>query len=215
MKNSKIKLFQVSFILLFLIFSCGKKKIKQEMSNDTLINKTIDPQEYKVNQKTSVLTWVGRKVSSGHNGTIMLKDGYLNVSADGIIDGEFNIDMNSISVSDLQGGGKASLERHLKNDDFFSVNDFPLSKISFRSNKNYIRNNQLDLDAALTIKNITHPINFTATIIEVSPKLKLKADLVFDRSLYDVKYGSGKFFENLGDRLILDEVQIGVDLEFN
>ena len=174
MKNSKIKLFQTLFILMFLIFSCGKKKIKQEMSIDTVNNKTINPQEYKVNQNTSVLTWVGRKVFSGHNGTIMLKDGYLNVSTDGIIDGEFNIDMNSISVSDLQGGGKASLERHLKNEDFFSVNDFPLSKISFRSNKNHIINNQLDLDAALTIKNITHPINFTATIIEVSPKLKLK-----------------------------------------
>ena len=39
----------------------------------------------------------------------MLKDGYLNVSADGIIEGEFIIDMNSISVSD-SGGGKASLK---------------------------------------------------------------------------------------------------------
>ena len=215
MQKSNIKLFQALFILLFLIFSCSKKKIKQDMNNDTVINKTINPQEYKVNQNTSVLTWVGRKVSSGHNGTIMLKNGYLNVSTDGIIDGEFNIDMNSISVSDLQGGGKASLERHLKNEDFFSVNDFPLSNISFHSNKDQIINNQVDLDASLTIKNITHPINFTATIIEVSPKLKLKADLVFDRSLYDVKYGSGKFFENLGDRLILDDIQIGVDLEFN
>ena len=129
MQKSNIKLFQALFILLFLIFSCSKKKIKQDMNNDTVINKTINPQEYKVNQNTSVLTWVGRKISSGHNGTIMLKDGYVNVSTDGIIDGEFNIDMNSISVSDLQGGGKASLERHLKNEDFFSVNDFPLSKL--------------------------------------------------------------------------------------
>ena len=65
--------------------------------------------------------------------------------------------MNSISVSDLQGGGKASLERHLKNEDFFNVNDFPLSKISFRSNKDHIINNQLDLDAALTIKKLLTP----------------------------------------------------------
>ena len=67
----------------------------------------------------------------------------------------------------------------------------------------------------MTIKDITHPLKFTAKIIEVSPKLKIESDLVFDRSLYDVRYGSGKFFENLGDRLILDEIQIGVDLEFN
>ena len=39
--------------------------------------------------------------------------------------------------------------------------------------------------------------------------------MVFDRSIYDVRYGSGKFFENLGDRLILDEVQVGATLIFN
>jgi len=139
----------------------------------------------------------------------------LHVSADGIIEGEFIIDMNSISVSDLQGGAKASLERHLKNEDFFSVNDFPVAKIVFKANKKNIIKNQLDLNAQLTIKDITHPLKFTAKIIEVSPKLKIESDLVFDRSLYDVRYGSGKFFENLGDRLILDEIQIGVDLEFN
>ena len=64
----------------------------------------------------------------------------------------------------------------------------------------------------LTIKKITHPIDFSAEIIEVKPFLKAKASLVFDRSKYDVRYGSGKFFENLGDRLILDEVNVTVDL---
>ena len=67
----------------------------------------------------------------------------------------------------------------------------------------------------LTIKNITHPLEFNAQIFETSPKLKINADMVFDRSIYDVRYGSGKFFENLGDRLILDEVQVGATLIFN
>ena len=214
MQKSKIRLIQTYSILAFLIFSCSKKEVNQGSKNEAIINKTINPREYKVNQNTSLLTWIGKKVSSGHNGTIMLKDGYLNVRPDGSIDGKFNIDMNSISVSDLQGRGKASLERHLKNEDFFSVDDFPFSYIEFRSNKSHIINNQVDLMASLTIKNITHPLKFTAKIIEVSPKLKINADLVFDRSIYDVKYGSGKFFENLGDRLILDEIPIGVDLEF-
>ena len=215
MQKSKIRLIQIYSILAFLIFSCSKKEVKQSSKNEATINKIINPRQYKANHNTSLLTWIGRKVSSGHNGTIMLKEGYLNVKPDGSIDGKFNIDMNSISVSDLQGRGKTSLEKHLKNEDFFSVNDFPFSYIEFTSNKVHIINNQVDLVASLTIKNITHPLKFTAKIIEVSPKLKINADLVFDRSLYDVKYGSGKFFENLGDRLILDEIPIGVDLEFN
>lgn len=212
---SKIKFFPISFILLFLMFSCSKEEVKQLSNQRNIVSKIINPSKYIANPKTSVLTWIGKKVSSGHNGTVLLSDGFLNVSADGSIHGEFNIDMNSISVLDLQGRGKAGLERHLKNEDFFSVEDFPLSNIIFRSNKNQIINNQIDLQASLTIKNFTHPLNFTATIIEVSPKLKLNADIIFDRSLYEVKYGSGKFFDNLGDRLILDEIQIGVDLEFN
>ena len=36
--------------------------------------------------------------------------------------------------------------------------------------------------------------------------------LTFDRTKYDVTYRSGNFFENLGDRLILDEVELVVDL---
>ena len=38
------------------------------------------------------------------------------------------------------------------------------------------------------------------------------ANLTFDRTKYDVTYRSGNFFENLGDRLILDEVELLVDL---
>ena len=217
MHMKKFKIFSKLAILLFFVLSCSKKElkdVKQVSKQEAVTNKIINPNKYIANQKASVLSWIGRKVSSGHDGTIMLKDGYLNVSANGIIEGEFNIDMNSISVSDLQGGSKASLERHLKNEDFFSVDDFPLAKIVFKANKKDIIKNQLDLNAELTIKNITHPLKFTAEIIDVSPNLKIKSDLIFDRSLYDVRYGSGKFFENLGDRLILDEIQIGVDLEF-
>ena len=123
--------------------------------------------------------------------------------------------MNSIDVASLEGGRKASLMNHLKSQDFFGVDKFSTASITFQSNQSKIKNNQLDLNAFLTIKKITHPIDFSAEIIEVKPSLKAKASLVFDRSKYDVRYGSGKFFENLGDRLILDEVNVTVDLHFN
>ena len=40
----------------------------------------------------------------------------------------------------------------------------------------------------------------------------MKAKLVFDRSKYDVRYGSGSFFENLGDKLILDDIELEATL---
>ena len=42
-----------------------------------------------------------------------------------------------------------------------------------------------------------------------------EANLVFDRSKYDVRFRSGTFFENLGDKLIYDDIIIETKLVFN
>ena len=72
--------------------------------------------------------------------------------------------------------------------------------------------NLLGFDGDLTIKNISHPISFTANISESEGKIIAQSSLVFDRSIYDVKYGSGTFFEDLGDYLILDDINLEVTL---
>ena len=210
-----MKLSKIIFTFLFLVISCSQKKEKVDKPQTLVKELNILPGNYTADVEATKLTWVGRKISSGHDGTIDLKDGSLNIGDDGQINGKFNIDMSSISVSDLQGGGKKSLERHLKNEDFFDVNNFPIATLEFSSRTENIIANKLSLASELTVKNITNPLKFSAQIIEASPQLKIKADIVFDRSIYDVRYGSGKFFENLGDRLILDEVQIGAILLFN
>ena len=64
----------------------------------------------------------------------------------------------------------------------------------------------------MTIKDITNPISFNATLIESSPYLKANAILSFDRSKYDVRFRSGSFFENLGDKLILDDIDVNIKL---
>jgi polyisoprenoid-binding protein YceI len=70
----------------------------------------------------------------------------------------------------------------------------------------------LGFDGDLTIKNISHPISFTANISESEGKIIAQSSLVFDRSIYNVKYGSGTFFEDLGDYLILDDINLEVTL---
>ena len=210
-----MKLSKIIFTFLFLVVSCSQKKEKVDKPQTSVKELNILPGNYIADVEATQLTWIGRKISSGHDGTIDLKDGSLNIGDDGQINGKFNIDMSTISVSDLQGGGKKSLERHLKNEDFFDVNNFPIATLEFSSRTENIIKNKLSLASELTVKNITNPLKFSAQIIEASPQLKIKADIVFDRSIYDVRYGSGKFFENLGDRLILDEVQIGAILFFN
>jgi hypothetical protein len=40
------------------------------------------------------------------------------------------------------------------------------------------------------------------------------ADLEIDRTVWNVRYGSGKFFKNLGDKVIADKIKLSVKLQF-
>ena len=98
--------------------------------------------------------------------------------------------------------------------DFFDVEISPTAYITFQSTKKPNKKKKINLDGELTIKDITHPLSFTADLLNTKPYLTAKAILSFDRSKYDVRFRSGKFFENLGDKLILDDVDIEVILVF-
>jgi hypothetical protein len=61
----------------------------------------------------------------------------------------------------------------------------------------------------LTIKTFTHPVEFEM----LNSNDGWKANLVFDRSKYEVKFRSGTFFENLGDKLIYDDIELAINLK--
>jgi hypothetical protein len=39
-------------------------------------------------------------------------------------------------------------------------------------------------------------------------------NLSIDRTKYNVRYGSGSFFDNLGDKTIYDEFNLAINLKF-
>ena len=61
----------------------------------------------------------------------------------------------------------------------------------------------------LTIKGITKPITFDVSVYGS----KATATLKDESTKNDVKYGSGSFFDNLGDKTIYDEFDLVVDLQ--
>ena len=162
----------------------------------------------------SNLTWKGQKaIGDSHTGNIEIKSGNIIIDKKGKVIGNIIIDMTTIKNTDQEGEWKSKLEGHLKSDEFFSIDKFQISKLDFQSVK---RNGDLlEFDGNLTIKNISHPISFTANISESEEKIVAQSSLVFDRSKYNVKYGSGTFFEDLGDYLILDDINIDVTLAIN
>jgi hypothetical protein len=62
----------------------------------------------------------------------------------------------------------------------------------------------------LTIKNSTHPVAFDITVNGNTATTAFKVD----RTKYDIKYGSGSFFDNLGDKAISDDFELAVALKF-
>lgn len=165
-------------------------------------------QSYNVDVNSSTVKWHGKKVTGEHFGTIKLKSGSFEVKDNKIASGMFSIDMTSLVNTDIEDAGyKAKLEGHLKSDDFFGVEKFPTAKLVVKSSSVFT-NNVATVKADLTIKGITNPVEF-----EVHKEAaNFKTELVIDRSKYDVKYGSGKFFDGLGDKMIYDEFTLSVVL---
>jgi polyisoprenoid-binding protein YceI len=162
----------------------------------------------KVEVKNSTIEWKGEKVVGSHQGTITLKSSELIFQENMLKGGNFTMDMTTILCADLSGEYKEKLEGHLKSDDFFSVSNFPTSKIVI-TKVNKSSDDNYNINAKLTIKGITQNINFIAKVTAKN----LSATITIDRTKFNVKYGSGNFFENLGDNMIYDDFEIKVNLE--
>ena len=165
----------------------------------------------KINPATSAVKWVGKKVTGQHDGSIGVKDGQLQFKKGALIGGNVSIDMSSIKVLDLQGESAGKLEGHLKSDDFFSVGSYPTATLIILDTKDKGKG-LYDVKANLTIKGITKAVEFPATVISYGKGYKATANIIIDRAQYEVKYGSGKFFDNLGDKTIYDNFELAVSL---
>jgi len=64
----------------------------------------------------------------------------------------------------------------------------------------------------LTIKGITHPISFAADVNVNGKNFLATAKIKIDRTKWDIKYNSGNYFKDLGDKLILDEIEFDIFL---
>lgn len=167
-------------------------------------------QNKKINVETSQIDWVGRKVTGAHSGTLKFNAGTLVMDGKKLKGGSFEVDMTSITVTDLQPGkGKEKLEGHLKNDDFFGVDKFATAKLDFKTIADKGDSNYT-VTADLTIKDISHPVTFDIAVTDSRARTSFKVD----RTKYDIKYGSGSFFDNLGDRAINDEFELTVVLYY-
>ena len=177
----------------------------------TLFSFTPGANGLKVNTSLSTVNWTGYKVTGKHHGLINLKSGELQFQDNKLVGGDFTIDMTSISCLDMTGDYADKLVNHLKSDDFFGVASFPTAQ--FKISQAVPQGNGLyKLIGKLTVKGTTKDVRFNAQIKEENGVKVANAQIKLDRADFNVKYGSGSFFDNLGDKTIYDEFDLDVKI---
>ena len=160
----------------------------------------------KLHLQASNLQWEAKKVvGAGHKGTLTFSSGEFTYKNNELVGGSFVVDMNTLTVTDedMDAKGKAKLEGHLKSDDFFAVQKFPTATLKLKT----VTKTQAGYKAEgdLTIKGITKPV--TVELLRTAAE-GFASTVVINRTQYDIKYGSGSFFSNLGDKAIEDNFTI-------
>jgi polyisoprenoid-binding protein YceI len=167
---------------------------------------------YKIDSATSPVKWLGKKIVGQHSGNVTVKDGSIAFAGDLISSGEINVDMNTITVTDIPAADEMNgkLTGHLKSPDFFNVAKYPDAKLTILSSEKTKKG--LKVKGNLTFIGKTNPIEFDVVVKKSNSSVNLKSDVTIDRTKWDLKYGSGSFFTDLGDKAIDNNFLLTVDL---
>lgn len=170
---------------------------------------TLNAQSKKIDVKKSSISWTGKKVTGEHSGSINFKEGTLLFKNKKVIGGSFIADMTSLSNNDQTGSGKAKLEGHLRSTDFFDIETYKTASLVFKTIAEK-KPNVYSITADLTVKGKTDTVKLD---LIVNGKTATSTFIV-DRTKFGIQYGSGSFFDDLGDRTIYDEFDISVVLKY-
>jgi polyisoprenoid-binding protein YceI len=196
----------VALISLLAFSACGS-------SQETV--ETSDEQEVMIGEASSVavdlgaseVRWYGDKVvGSGFGGNVDLESAELLMAGDEYVGGSFVIDMTTIATDD----GVEKLEAHLKNEDFFDVENYP--EASFEITEVKVRGEELGGDYEISGNlNIMGGANNITIVVDDEGGV-LSSEFYIDRTDWGVTYGSGSVSDDLGDKAINDEIKFNVKL---
>ena len=177
----------------------------------------LEDRDYPIDPKASTLEWTGRNLTGKHHGTIaLLPGGKITLKGGRVTGGSITLDMATISSSDLAGSPMQQvLEGHLKSDDFFHVALYPQAQIFIDAMEEIADaapgNANYTVRARLRLKDVENRIVFPAQVgpsPEAEGALVARANFDFDRTEWNVRYGSGKFYEKLGKHLVSDLISV-------
>jgi polyisoprenoid-binding protein YceI len=169
---------------------------------------------YNADVKNSTVKWQAKKTTGEHAGDIFLKSGSLNFDGTTPVNGEFVLDMNSITVTDVADAeSNKKLAGHLKGDDFFSAATYPTATINVKKfEKAETAPASFVATADLTIKGVTNEIKFPCKVTVNGKSATAAADITIDRTRWGITYKSKSVLGAMADKFIYDDIAFTVKL---
>ncbi len=172
---------------------------------------------YNADTENSNIEWVGARPASQHNGTVGIKEGYLQISNEEIVGGKFVIDMENIVVLDITDPGRnARLREHLESDDFFDVPNHPEAVFEITDvQKTENPGNEFthSITGNLLMRGENRSVTFDALIESDDDQITARSvQFLIDRTEWGVNFQSQTVYADLVDRFILDDIALVINL---
>jgi hypothetical protein len=211
----RIITFSAAALLFVSAFSCKNNPTKTAGATAQVERNTGIAAIYETGTAgINMIQWIGTSIGEKHNGSIKIGKGRLNLVGDVLTTGDFDIDMNSIYVTDLNGGEKAELEKHLKDGDFFETNKFSTGRfvITRTERTGLTEANTYNIFGDLTLKGVTKPIQFPANVaFRDSVVVAQSSPFSINRTDFGITYSSG-LLGVAKDKLIHDDITLIVTM---
>lgn len=176
-------------------------------------------QTYQMDIKKSKISWSTGKTMGKHTGDIRFSSGTLNYANPGKIkDGSFKIDMNSMHALNEKPADIQRVNKELKSKLFFDVLKYPTATMQVKQVSSTVNLDVYRVNGDLTIKGITHPISFLATIKKTGNEIRAMANLKIDRIKWNINHQpkptTFNIIDIVKDKAMADEIPISLDLWF-
>ncbi|CAN5523891.1 hypothetical protein BH09BAC6_BH09BAC6_29780 [soil metagenome] len=150
----------------------------------------------KVDLSQSQVSWKAEKLTGTHTGTLKIFLGQVAVQNHRLTGGSILLDMNSISVTDLEAPDKQKLEANLKGDNFFdtgrhTVARFDITSVNYASPSD---TSKATITGKLNMHGLTKNISFRAGVLKCNAKeFAAKADIAINRRDWNIATASFKY----------------------
>jgi polyisoprenoid-binding protein YceI len=184
---------------------------------DTTDAEVIVTDSHRIDTEASLVTWTARKKLIPNYidaGTFNVAEGSVDFEDDTLTGGSVVIDVSSLEVTETGvGGGFSGLARDMLSGRFLDVEQYQTASFAITSVEKKNRDT-FEITGDMTIKGVTNEV---AALVDVTfaedGTALLVTDFEIDRTDYDITFGSDRFFDNLGDKVIDDVVVLEVVLQ--